>query len=47
MFAGIAGRMDAVGVESRLQHEALRRTGVDAKPAAFAFLSIDGDFAAR
>ena len=47
IMAAVARPMHAVVIQFRSQLEALRRAGLDAKPATLAFLQIDGHIAAR
>src|ERR1700690_3659772 len=47
VFAGVVRWMDAVGVQTRHKFETLRRTGLDAESAAFAFFVVDKNVATR
>src|SRR5271165_2761727 len=47
VFAGVAGRVDAIGVQFRPQLQALGRAGLHAQPAAFTFIDANPNITSR
>src|SRR5579859_3543928 len=45
--SGVVRRMDAIGAQLLREHQTLRRTGLNAEPAALALLNVDDDVASR